>query len=54
MLTTSETILFTTVWTLTGIGLFFGTKAKLRRRREKKQKDRAGDQESSIEKPKAE
>jgi hypothetical protein len=32
MQTTSETILLITIWTLTGIGLFFGTKAKIRRR----------------------
>ncbi len=33
MQTTSETILFITVWILTGIGLFFGTRAKLRKRK---------------------
>ncbi len=33
MQTTSETILLITIWTLTGVGLFFGTRAKLRRRR---------------------
>ena len=38
MQTTSETILFITVWTLTGIGLFFGTRAKLRKRKDAKAK----------------
>jgi len=33
MLTTTETILFITVWTLTICGLFFGGRAKLRKRR---------------------
>ncbi|MDH3997994.1 MAG: hypothetical protein OET90_04055 [Desulfuromonadales bacterium] len=33
MLTTTETILLITVWTLTGVGLFFGTRAKIRKRR---------------------
>ncbi len=33
MLTTSETIMFTTVWVLTLCGLFFGGRAKLRKRR---------------------
>jgi hypothetical protein len=33
MLTTTETILFITIWSLTGIGLFFGTRAKIRKRR---------------------
>ena len=28
MLTTSETILFITIWLLTDIGLFFGTRSK--------------------------
>jgi hypothetical protein len=36
MQTTSETVLLITVWTLTFCGLFFGTKAKLRRRRDAK------------------
>ena len=39
MQTTSETILLITVWTLTFCGLFFGTKAKLRKRKEKKAKE---------------
>jgi len=39
MQTTSETILLATVWTLTLCGLFFGTKAKLRKRRENKAKN---------------
>jgi hypothetical protein len=47
MQTTSETILLITVWTLAFCGLFFGTKAKLRKRRERKakgeQKSVAGD-----------
>jgi len=34
MLTTTETILFITVWTLTVCGLFFGGRAKLRKRRQ--------------------
>jgi len=33
MQTTTETILFITIWLLTGIGLFFGTRAKIRKRR---------------------
>lgn len=33
MLTTSETILFIIVWALTCCGLFFGTRAHLRKRR---------------------
>lgn len=33
MLTTTEFILFITVWSLTGIGLFFGFRGKLRKRR---------------------
>lgn len=33
MLTTSETILTITVWVLTGCGLFFGGRARLRKRR---------------------
>jgi hypothetical protein len=33
MLTTSETILFITIWSLTGIRLFFGTQSKTRKRR---------------------
>ena len=33
MLTNSETILFITVWVLTGCGLFFGGRAQLRKRR---------------------
>lgn len=33
MLTTSETILFATVWVLTLCGLFFGGRAKLRKHR---------------------
>ncbi len=33
MLTTTETILLITVWTLTVCGLFFGGRAKLRKRR---------------------
>jgi hypothetical protein len=33
MQTTSETVLLITVWTLTLCGLFFGTRAKLRKRR---------------------
>ncbi len=33
MLTTTETILLTTVWVLTVCGLFFGGRAKLRKRR---------------------
>jgi hypothetical protein len=49
MQTTSETILLITVWTLTFCGLFFGTKAKLRKRKERKvkeeQKTVTGDQE---------
>ena len=48
MQTTSETILLITVWTLTFCGLFFGTKAKLRKRKERKvkeeQKTVSGDQ----------
>jgi hypothetical protein len=36
MLTTTETILSITVWTLTGCGLFFGGRAKLRKRRRSK------------------
>lgn len=39
MQTTSETILLITVWTLTVCGLFFGTKANLRKRKEKKAKE---------------
>ena len=39
MQTTSETILLITVWTLTVCGLFFGTKTKLRKRKERKAKD---------------
>ena len=39
MQTTSETILLITVWTLTFCGLFFGTKAKLRKRKEKRNKE---------------
>jgi len=39
MQTTSETILLITVWTLTFCGLFFGTKAKLRKRKERKAKE---------------
>lgn len=39
MLTTTETILLVTVWTLTLCGLFFGGRAKLRKRRRSK-KDR--------------
>jgi hypothetical protein len=38
MQTTSETILLITVWTLTLCGLFFGTKAKLRRKAKEEQK----------------
>ena len=33
MQTTTETILLITVWTLTVCGLFFGGRAKLRKRR---------------------
>jgi hypothetical protein len=33
MLTTTETILLITVWVLTVCGLFFGGRAKLRKRR---------------------
>lgn len=33
MLTTSETILTIIVWVLTGCGLFFGGRARLRKRR---------------------
>lgn len=33
MMTTTETILFTTVWALTICGLFFGGRAMLRKRR---------------------
>lgn len=33
MQTTSETILLITVWTLTCCGLFFGIRAKLRKRK---------------------
>jgi hypothetical protein len=40
MQTTSETILLITVWTLTFCGLFFGTKAKLRKRKERKAKEK--------------
>lgn len=36
MFTTSETILFLFVWGLTGAGLFFGIRARLRRRRQAK------------------
>jgi len=36
MLTTSETILSITVWALTGCGLFFGGRAKLRKHRRSK------------------
>ncbi len=43
MQTTSETILLITVWTLTCCGLFFGTRAKIRKR--KKNKDQ-NDQEA--------
>ena len=39
MQTTSETILLITVWTLTFCGLFFGTKARLRKRKERKAKE---------------
>ncbi len=39
MQTTSETILLITVWTLTVCGLFFGTKAKLRKRKERNVKE---------------
>jgi hypothetical protein len=39
MQTTSETILLITVWTLTLCGLFFGTKAKLRKRKKRKAKE---------------
>lgn len=38
MHTTSEAILLITVWTLTFCGLFFGTKAKRRKRKEKRMK----------------
>jgi hypothetical protein len=38
MQTTSESILLITVWALTFCGLFFGTKAKLRKRKERKAK----------------
>jgi hypothetical protein len=33
MLTTIETVLFITVWVLTVCGLFFGGRARLRKRR---------------------
>jgi hypothetical protein len=33
MLTTTETVLFITVWVLTICGLFFGGRAQLRKRR---------------------
>jgi len=33
MLTTSETILFITIWLLTDSRLFFGTRAKIRKHR---------------------
>lgn len=33
MQTTSETVLLITVWTLTCVGLFFGLRSKLRKRR---------------------
>jgi hypothetical protein len=33
MLTFTETVLNLTIWTLVGAGLFFGLRAKLRRRR---------------------
>lgn len=33
MLTTTETILLITIWTLTICGLYFGGRAKLRKRR---------------------
>ena len=39
MQTTSATILLITVWTLTLCGLFFGTKAKLRKRKKRKAKE---------------
>lgn len=41
MQTTSETVLLITVWALTCVGLFFGTRAQLRKRREKKKKNTA-------------
>lgn len=44
MQTTSETILLITVWTLTFCGLFFGAKARLRKRKEKK----AGKEKGSV------
>lgn len=42
MITTSETAVTITIWVLTAAGTFFGARAALRRRREK----RANDQKS--------
>lgn len=42
MQTTTETVLLITIWTLTAVGLFFGTKAKLRKRHIAKEEARKG------------
>lgn len=44
MLTTTEIILLLTVWVLTGSGLFFGIRARLRRRGRSKQEATRGPQ----------
>jgi hypothetical protein len=36
MQTTTETVLLITIWTLTAAGLFFGIRAKIRKRRSAK------------------
>ncbi len=39
MITTSETAVTITIWVLTAAGIFFGTRATLRRRKEKRVKE---------------
>lgn len=40
MQTSTETVLLITIWTLTAVGLFFGTRTKLRKRRIEKEEAR--------------
>jgi hypothetical protein len=40
MITTSETAVTLTIWALTAAGIYFGTRAALRRRKEKRTKEK--------------
>jgi hypothetical protein len=39
IITTSEAVVTITIWVLTGAGIFFGSRAVLRRRKEKRSKE---------------